>query len=120
MLQRALPLAQYVGSIFVNVARGYMVDEQALLDALGRGVPEVAILDVFATEPLPADSVLWDHPRVVVSPHCSGGGSGRVQPAVDVFVTNLERWLAGGTDLVHEITERDLPAVPETWVSQKR
>lgn len=108
------------GSVFVNVARGYMVDEHALLAALERGVPEVAILDVFATEPLPADSAFWDHPRVVVSPHCSGGGNGRVQRAVDVFATNLERWLAGGTDLVHEITECDLPAVPETWVSEKR
>lgn len=108
------------GSVFVNVARGYMVDEAALLAALDRGVPEAAILDVFATEPLPADSPFWDHPRVVVSPHCSGGGDGRVQRAVDVFAVNLERWQAGGAGLVHEITERDLPAVPETWVSEKR
>jgi phosphoglycerate dehydrogenase-like enzyme len=107
------------GSAFVNVARGYMVDEAALLEALDRGVPEIAILDVFATEPLPADNVFWDHPRVVVSPHSSGGGDGRVQRAVDVFAENLQLWQRGG-QLLHEITEADLPAQPETWVSEKR
>ena len=107
------------GSAFVNVARGYMVDEVALLEALDRGVPEIAILDVFATEPLPVDSRFWDHPRVVVSPHSSGGGDGRIQRAVDVFAENLQRWQRGG-QLLHEITESDLPAQPETWVSEKR
>jgi len=107
------------GSIFVNVARGYMVDEPAMLAALGRGVPEVAILDVFATEPLPDDSPFWDHPRVVMSPHSSGGGNGRVQRAVDVFVENLARW-PHADPLVHEITARDLPAVAETWVTERR
>jgi hypothetical protein len=43
-----------------------------------------------------------------------------VQRAVDVFAANLARMVAGGDELVHEITERDLPAVPETWVSEKR
>lgn len=107
------------GSVFVNVARGYMVDEAALLVALDRGVPELAILDVFATEPLPVDSPFWDHPRVVVSPHSSGGGNGRVQRAVDVFAENLARWLRADP-LAHEITARDLPAVSETWLSEKR
>ena len=81
--------------------------------------PEIAILDVFATEPLPVDSRFWDHPRVVVSPHSSGGGDGRIQRAVDVFAENLQRWQRGG-QLLHEITESDLPAQPETWVSEKR
>ena len=107
------------GSVFVNVARGYMVDESALLRALDRGVPELAVLDVFATEPLPAESPFWDHPRVVLSPHSSGGGEGRVRRAVDVFADNLARWLVRGP-LVHEIRGHDLPRVPETWVSEKR
>jgi phosphoglycerate dehydrogenase-like enzyme len=119
MIGRAFLEQMKPGSAFVNVARGYMVDEAALLEALDRGVPEVAILDVFATEPLPADSVMWDHPRVVVSPHSSGGGDGRVQRAVDVFAENLARWQRGG-ELLHEITAADLPAQPETWVSEKR
>jgi phosphoglycerate dehydrogenase-like enzyme len=107
------------GSVFVNVARGYMVDQGALLAALDQGVPELAILDVFDTEPLPPDSVVWDNPRVVVSPHSSGGGNGRVQRAVDVFAENLARWRRGEA-FVHEIFARDLPAVAETWVTEKR
>lgn len=124
MVDATFLTAMKPGSVFVNVARGYMVDEAALFASLERGVPELAILDVFATEPLPADSPFWDHPRVVVSPHTSGGGNGRVQRAVDVFADNLARWVAGAgspdTPLRHEITARDLPAVPETWVSEKR
>lgn len=120
MVDAAFLAAMKPGSVFVNVARGYMVDEAALLDSLARGVPELAILDVFATEPLPADSPFWDHPRVVLSPHTSGGGNGRVQRAVDVFAENLAQWGAGREPLRHEITARDLPAVPETWVSEKR
>jgi phosphoglycerate dehydrogenase-like enzyme len=119
MINREVFSAMKPGSVFVNVARGYMVDEVALLAALGNNAPEVAILDVFATEPLPADSVFWDHPQVVVSPHSSGGGNGRVQRAVDVFVENLGRWNRA-EPMVHEITEADLPRVPETWVTEKR
>jgi phosphoglycerate dehydrogenase-like enzyme len=106
------------GSVLVNVARGELVDERALLDALDRGVPEVAILDVFATEPLPADSPFWAHPRVVMTPHSSGGGTGRLDRAVEVFVENLARWQRGD-ELVHEFGLADLPSVSKTWVSEK-
>jgi phosphoglycerate dehydrogenase-like enzyme len=106
------------GSVLVNVARGDLVDEDALLAALDRGTPEAAVLDVFATEPLPADSPFWNHPRVVMSPHSSGGGTGRVERAVDVFAENLVRWQRG-SDLRHEFTLADLPGVSQTWVSEK-
>ena len=56
---------------------------------------------------------------MVVSPHSSGGGDGRVPRAGEVFAENLQRWQRGG-QLLHEITEADLPAQPETWVSEKR
>jgi phosphoglycerate dehydrogenase-like enzyme len=107
------------GSVFVNVARGNLVDEDALFAALDRGIPEVAILDVFVTEPLPPDSPFWDHPRVVLTPHSSGGGNGRVQRAVDVFAENLARWQRN-EPFVHELTMADLPAVSQTWVVEKR
>jgi len=57
----------------VNVGRGATLDESALLDAVRAGRLAGAALDVFETEPLPADSPLWDEPRVLVSPHAAGG-----------------------------------------------
>jgi phosphoglycerate dehydrogenase-like enzyme len=110
--------AMKAGSVLVNVARGELVDEQALLAALDRGVPELAVLDVFSTEPLPSDSPFWSHARVVMTPHSSGGGTGRVERAVDVFADNLVRWQRG-EDLRHEFTLADLPSVSRTWLSEK-
>ena len=96
------------GSLLVNVARGALVDEAALLRALDRGVPEAAILDVFATEPLPPASPFWSHPRVVVTPHSSSGGSGRHARAAELFVENLGRYVRG-EPLLHEVNPGDVP-----------
>jgi phosphoglycerate dehydrogenase-like enzyme len=96
------------GAVLVNVARGALVDEPALLRALDRGTPELAILDVFATEPLPPDSPLWSHDRVVVTPHSSSGGRGRHERAAALFVENLARYVRGEA-LLHEVPAEDVP-----------
>lgn len=83
------------GSMLVNIARGSLVDETALLEALDRGRPEVAVLDVMATEPLPSDSPLWSHPRVVLTPHNSAGGWSRYSRYDDLLVDNLGRYARG-------------------------
>lgn len=65
-------LAACRGAVLMNAGRGAIVDEAAIPDALDVGALSAALLDVFAVEPLPADSPLWDHPRVMISPHISG------------------------------------------------
>jgi phosphoglycerate dehydrogenase-like enzyme len=95
-------------SMLVNVGRGSLIDEGALLDALDRGVPEVAILDVVDTEPPPADSWLWSHPHVVLTPHSSAGGTGRYSRSAEVFCANLARWL-NDEPLHHEVTAGSTP-----------
>ncbi len=60
------------GVVLINAGRGAVVDEALIPEAIDRGWLSGAALDVFTVEPLPADSPLWSHPRVIISPHCSG------------------------------------------------
>ncbi|GGC17230.1 2-hydroxyacid dehydrogenase [Novosphingobium marinum] len=83
------------GSTLCNFGRGGLVVEKDLLEALEAGRPDFAILDVFGTEPLPADSPLWTHPQVDVSPHNSGMGDGLAGRTDAVFLENLAAWQEG-------------------------
>lgn len=83
------------GAAFINVGRGASVNEPELVAALESGHLGGAYLDVFATEPLPEDSPLWDMPNVMVSPH-SGSTSDRENERItDVFCENIARYRAG-------------------------
>ncbi|MBI4234479.1 MAG: D-2-hydroxyacid dehydrogenase [Chloroflexi bacterium] len=79
----------------INVGRGALVDEQALLGALKSGRMGGAALDVFQQEPLPPESELWGLPNVLVSPHTAGNIANYVDRLIDMFCVNLERFLAG-------------------------
>ncbi|GAB3689612.1 D-2-hydroxyacid dehydrogenase [Saccharopolyspora tripterygii] len=83
---------------FINVGRGELVDEPALIKALQQQQLAGAALDVFDTEPLPQESPLWDMPNVLISPHMSGDTVGWTDELVDLFLTNL-RAFTDDTDL---------------------
>ena len=79
----------------VNIGRGGIVDEDALLDALRSGGLAGAALDVFAEEPLPESSPLWDAPRLLVTAHYAGSTRHYDERALEVFIENVERWVEG-------------------------
>lgn len=82
-------------SILINVSRGEIVEETALIDALNSGHLRAAGLDVTPREPLPPDSPLWDHPHVVITPHAAGASPFRGDRIVERFRRNLDHLLAG-------------------------
>jgi len=83
------------GCIFVNVGRGGVVDEPALVKALAERRIAGAVLDVFATEPLPQDSPLWSLPNVLVTPHAVALSARENERIAELFVANLRRYLDG-------------------------
>jgi phosphoglycerate dehydrogenase-like enzyme len=82
------------GAYLINVGRGSLIDEAALIQALQEGRIAGAGLDVFQTEPLPEDSPLWDMPNVMVTPHNSGPSEIYMSESMDILCDNLRRYLA--------------------------
>jgi phosphoglycerate dehydrogenase-like enzyme len=97
------------GSVFVNIARAALVDEEALLAALDSGHLDYAVLDVHTVEEAwlyrkerMDDSPLWTHPKILLSPHGAGHGDGRHLRSVELFISNLRRFIAGEKPLPDE------------------
>jgi phosphoglycerate dehydrogenase-like enzyme len=83
------------GAVLINIGRGALVDEAAMIDALEDGRLGGAALDVFATEPLPADSPLWTLPNVLVCPHSASTSDRENGRLTELFCDNLRRFLRG-------------------------
>jgi phosphoglycerate dehydrogenase-like enzyme len=83
------------GAWLFNIARGRLVDEVALRRALDAGWIGGAVLDVFTEEPLPADSPFYDTPNVIITPHTSWASDRVLERSLDLFVANLEHFVAG-------------------------
>jgi len=98
------------GARFVNFGRGPTVDQEALVAALRSGALAGAALDVFAQEPLPADSPLWDMPNVIVSPHIGGDERDTLKRMADIFLDNLRRYL--GREPLANVVDKRLGYVP--------
>ncbi|WP_132059605.1 D-2-hydroxyacid dehydrogenase [Halorussus amylolyticus] len=84
--------------VLVNIARGEIVEEDALTTALQQGWIRGAALDVFEEEPLPGESPLWDLSNVVATPHMAGSTPHYYDRCADLFARNYERYLAGETE----------------------
>jgi phosphoglycerate dehydrogenase-like enzyme len=83
------------GAILINVARGAIVDEEAMIAALVSGHLGGAALDVFAEEPLPPSSPLWALPNVIISPHCCDVTQETDDRGLELFLDNLRRYVGG-------------------------
>jgi phosphoglycerate dehydrogenase-like enzyme len=83
------------GAHLVNVSRGTLVDQEALVAALDGGRLALASLDVYDPEPLPAGHPLYAHPKVRLSPHISWSSPGSLDRTIGAFATNVERWHRG-------------------------
>lgn len=95
MMDAAAIAAMRPGAALVNIARGQIVDEAAMIAALRSGQIGFAALDVTEVEPLPADSPLWDMPNALISPHSASTVSSENERIVTLFLHNLRCWLDG-------------------------
>ena len=88
------------GAVLINIARGVVVDQEALIASLESGHLRGAALDVTTPEPLPADNPLWDMPQVIISPHSASTSDKENHKITELFCENLQRFLKG-EDLVN-------------------
>ena len=93
------------GAHVINVARGRIIEESALIEGLQSNRIAGAYLDVFEVEPLPTESPLWDMPNVIITPHAAWTGKGNFERARLIFLSNLETWLRR-RELSTEVRER--------------
>ena len=108
MIDAAAIAALKPGAVLVNIARGQLIDEDALLAALRVGHIAGAALDVFRDEPLPPTSPFWDEPNVIINAHSASTSDGEDERIVDIFCHNLGHYLAGHPERMRNILDKAL------------
>jgi D-2-hydroxyacid dehydrogenase (NADP+) len=106
MIGAAVFAAMKPSAIYINIARGPVTDEAALIAALNNKQIAGAGLDVFEREPLPPDSPLWDMPNVLVTPHIGGMSDIYAQQALPMLIENMRAFLDGRFEDMINIVER--------------
>jgi D-3-phosphoglycerate dehydrogenase len=103
------------GAYFINVARGQVVDEEALVEALANGQLSGAGLDVTYEEPLPSDSPLWSMPNVIITPHVGAQAASRVDDSTELACRNLHNFYSSRPliNCVDKVLGFSEPATPE-------
>jgi phosphoglycerate dehydrogenase-like enzyme len=105
LMDRAAFDALKPGVVFINIGRGQLVDEAALLDKLVDGTIRLAGLDVARQEPLPADSPFWDLPNVVINPHSASTSIHENSRIVEIFIHNLRCVRDGRTEKMRNVLD---------------
>ncbi len=103
LIDAAVLAAMKPDGMLINLARGRVVDEAALIAGLRAGRPAGAGLDVFETEPLPPDSPLWTMPNVVVTPHLGGMSDIYARQALPLVIDNLRIWRQGNPERLRNL-----------------
>jgi phosphoglycerate dehydrogenase-like enzyme len=106
LVDAAAIAAMKPGIVLVNIARGIVIDEDAMIEALRSGQIAYAGLDVFRIEPLPDNSPLWDMPNVLVAPHSASTAWSENQRIVDIFTRNIPLFLAGRYDEMSPLLDK--------------
>jgi phosphoglycerate dehydrogenase-like enzyme len=106
MISRSVIARMKPGVVFINIGRGQLVDEQALIEALQSGRVGLAALDVAQIEPLPADSPLWDLPNVLISPHSASTVASENEAITEIFCRNIPLFLAGQTAAMTNVLDK--------------
>jgi len=108
MIDAAAIAALKPGAVLINIARGQLLDEDALLAAIRVGHLAGAALDVFRDEPLPPTSPFWDEPNVIINAHSASTSEGEDERIVDIFRENLRHYLAGQPERMRNILDKAL------------
>jgi phosphoglycerate dehydrogenase-like enzyme len=93
-------------AMLVGISRGKIIDEDALVDALNNDRLAAAALDVFAQEPLPADSPLWEAKNLLITPHVAGGTQYEGKYILEILYENMERFVKGNLPLRNQIDKQ--------------